>query len=251
MQKKRFYLFLTAALAALFLTIPAFAASKSAQISFGLKAGKASDKIKDSESEEYWSLRQGEMTVTPKKKRTKMTSNMTFSFRALIPASLFRSNGDAIRLNTYLYADSNGKTYSAVSRDFLLMERDKKGTVELSKVNINWQKSKPGKIASLEKKGKYYILTVSNLPVEKKWVDCDDDSNRIAIDTGKTFNVSIGVQYMVNFRKKTNVKILVDELSLKAKKKLAATFDKKDYSGITIQRYNNKTIKAKVVKNPR
>ena len=98
--------------------------------------------------------------------------------------------------------------------------------IRLALVDLVKEKEcKPGKIASYKKSGKYYVITINNMPL-KNTVYKDEKTSKINTKTKYNLGQGIGVTGICT---KTSGYVYVDDLKISGVTTQNITFNKKDY----------------------
>lgn len=146
-----------------------------------------------------------------------------------LPVSLFKEKGDEVCLSTYLdIKTTKGKEIGKLWGVEAYTVRKGNKNVELFK---NGTDGKEKKIKTVKKSGSYYKVTINNQSYQDIiWSDAGKGTK-----VGKYNKNSVVSQgfYMTGLcTKNKNVKVFVDDLSLKSDATYKITFDKKDYRNI-------------------
>ena len=83
--------------------------------------------------------------------------------------------------------------------------------------------------ATFKKSGKYYVITVKNMPYESVYHDSNGKSAKLSSLSGSKFYINQIVSFTGLCSKTKKAALYVDNLSLKAGTTQKITFDKKDY----------------------
>ncbi len=106
----------------------------------------------------------------------------------------------------------------------------------------------PKGMVKLARTGKFYRITIKNLPMENYGSTWNSKGVEIknAINTNKVYDLWADIN-VACFSSKFKGHIYVDDIEFRAKKKLKITFNKDDYEGVTgIYLKNNKTVPIRI-----
>ena len=242
-------LFLTALLSVLLVPETVFASNKAA----GLKVSYFPQSGKEGTADEEWNRNAYQFEVTMKTKTALKKQNYE-SAKILVPASMFKKDGDAISfmLNMSAMTKEKGKY---VTRFYCQSHYWFQFQISDNKTNLSLHDGLSGKEAnvkqyvSVKKKGKYYVLNFKNIPVcrevyDHKLGENDPDWK----PTSEKFFLTPVLFYYCNFGQKGSSYVYLDEVSVKAKKTRTVTFNKVDYPRlIAFNLYNRNNLKVKLV----
>ena len=234
-------LFLTAAM-----SLPVFAASnKAARMNMSFNART------EHGSEEEWDKNTYALGVVLKQE-SKLVNTQKYSARIIIPGDLLGPNRDSIGIGmslTFLKNEKNGQQSivgNIVDRHWFFVENwNGKVTVQVSDHDTG-KNLKNAKYASVKKSGKNYVLTIKNAPLQTTFSGAQGENQKINTKTKYVLVPEIVVTG--NFGEKASGHVDVDELSVKAKKTLTVTFDKKNYENADVYNfYERKPAAAPLV----
>ena len=162
------------------------------------------------------------------KKASKIKKNMKLSVKVYVPASALKKNWDRVYVNTGIDLENskNGKYAGTVSSRYpvILIKDGKKIQVELYD-SVTDRNIKAGKLASCKKSGKYYMITINNMPL-RNVVSKDEKESKI--NTKTKYNIIQGVA-ITGVCSKSSGYIYVDDIKFSGVTTQKITFNKKDY----------------------
>ncbi|MBR1692043.1 MAG: hypothetical protein IJ711_04635 [Lachnospiraceae bacterium] len=178
----------------------------------------------------------------------KPTKSMKMSADVYVPVSALKKDGDNVEINMYVNI-TEGETYIGDVNSKYNFELRKEGKkIVVKKYDPAKDKeSSAGKLASVKKSGKYYVVKLKNIALNKTATQWNEDgtSTQIKIPTGNCWlNGNVEV---IGTCSKSSGYVYADNLQLKAKKTIKITFDKKDYDKKGIWGWHNdKNLKVSV-----
>ena len=153
---------------------------------------------------------------------------MKMSTKAYVPAAALKKNGDTVHVDAWIGLENskNGNYVGDIRTKYtvMLIKDGKKMRVAL------WdpakeKECKPGKTASYKKSGKYYVITINDMPLENV-VYKDEQTSKINTKTKYNLGQGIGVTGTCS---KTSGYVYVDDLKISGVTTQKITFNKKDY----------------------
>lgn len=220
------------------------AANKALQIKVSFNGKRDSDKAYDQNN--Y-------VVTTGYKGTTKLKSGMTFSAKVYVPVAALKKDGDTVHIDNFINLNKKVKKeyqyVGSVNSNYtvMLMKAGKK--IKLARWNISKEKEeKIGNYATYEKSGKYYVITLKNVPLKNKYIDVNGKSKKL--DTSSTFMLSQGVS-VVGTCSKVSGYVYLDNLQIKGTAKTISkiTFNSKDYEWTNAYRSNaGKEVKVSIKK---
>ena len=213
----------------LLLCIPASAKTKS--LVFGIKANEA-------KGADDWGYNVSIMLESSMKAGSKAP---TFSCKIILPKAFLAKN------NTFAIEPGIG-VHTAVSQDndFLgdarrkfqiIVSVNKKGKVSLQLHDDRTDKdTSAGKIAKIKKSGKYYVLTINNLPFDKiidYWDDENEKNIESKFDPKKAYRYEprISIHSWGPLAKKMSGWIYFDKIKVTASKSITVNFKVWNFEG--------------------
>jgi hypothetical protein len=153
---------------------------------------------------------------------------MKLSVKVYVPASALKKNWDRVYVNTGIDLENskNGKYAGTISSRYpvILIKDGKKIQVELYD-SVTDRNIKAGKLASCKKSGKYYMITINNMPL-RNVVSKDEKESKI--NTKTKYNIIQGVA-ITGVCSKSSGYIYVDDIKFSGVTTQKITFNKKDY----------------------
>ena len=153
---------------------------------------------------------------------------MKLSVKVYVPASALKKNWDRVYVNTGIDLENskNGKYAGTISSRYpvILIKDGKKIQVELYD-SVTDRNIKAGKLESCKKSGKYYMITVNNMPL-RNVVSKDEKESKI--NTKTKYNIIQGVA-ITGVCSKSSGYIYVDDIKFSGVTTQKITFNKKDY----------------------
>lgn len=201
----------------------------------------------DKESDETWANNNYAMQAGYKK-ASKIKKNMKMSAKVYVPAAALKKNGDTVHVDAWISLENskNGNYVGDIrSKYTIMLIRDGKKIRVALWDPAKEKEIKPGKTASYKKSGKYYMITINDMPLENT-VYNDEQTSKINTKTKYNLGQGIGVTGTCT---KTSGYVYVDDLKLSGVTTQNITFDKKDYkwhSGWHLDKYQ--TLKVTTVK---
>ena len=240
---------LSAALSVMFLPGTVLAANKAARLKVTYFPEKG-----ENDPDEEWSKNAYQFEVTMKAKTVLAKQNYE-SAKILVPKSMFKKSGDAIQfmLNMSACTKKNGEyvtrfyCQSGLWFEFTIAGKRK----ELHLYDEFSDKMRDAsKYASVKEKGKYYVLTFKNIPVCRRIFDAKlNDNDPKWKPTSAKYYLTPVLFYHCNFSYKGSGYVCLDQVSVKAKKTRAVTFNKVDYPRlVAFNLFKRKNMKVDLVK---
>ncbi len=167
------------------------------------------------------------------KKTNTMKKNMKVSSKVYVPKSAIKKNGDQVHLDVALTAvdfKKGGKKdlLSFTVGKYTVLLCKERGKVKLKKIAGNGKVTSAGKYASFKKSGKYYVVSLKNIPMNNTMSAFDEDCSEVAMDTKKAHTLAVDVS-VTGLCSKTKGYVYVDDITVKAKKTQKIKFNTKDY----------------------
>ena len=192
----------------------------------------------DKESDEAW-MNNNYVMQAGYKKASKIKKNMKMSAKVYVPAAALKKNGDTVIVDAWINLENskNGKYAGEIGAKYQVILSKEGKKIRLALVDLVKEKEcKPGKIASYKKSGKYYVITINNMPL-KNTVYKDEKTSKINTKTKYNLGQGIGVTGICT---KTSGYVYVDDLKISGVTTQKITFNKKDYkwySGWHLDKY--------------
>lgn len=197
------------------------------------------------ESDEAWENNSYTLTAAYKN-TTKLKKNMKASETVYVPVAALKKNGDTVHMDTFVAVSNakSGEWVGDVRSNYTVMLIKEGKKVRLGLWNIAKSKEeKIGKYATVKKSGKYYVVTIKNLPLMNKMYVAEEQIK--AINTKTKYDTALSVN-VTGTCSKTSGYVYADDLKLQAAKTQTITFDKKDYKWLAGW-HKDKELKVKVV----
>lgn len=181
----------------------------------------------DKESDAAW-MNNNYVMQAGYKKASKIKKNMKMSAKVYVPAAALKKNGDTVIVDAWINLENskNGKYAGEIGAKYQVILSKEGKKIRLALVDLVKEKEcKPGKIASYKKSGKYYVITINNMPL-KNTVYKDEKTSKINTKTKYNLGQGIGVTGICT---KTSGYVYVDDLKISGVTTQKITFNKKDY----------------------
>lgn len=181
----------------------------------------------DKESDAAW-MNNNYVMQAGYKKASKIKKNMKMSAKVYVPAAALKMNGDTVIVDAWINLENskNGKYAGEIGAKYQVILSKEGKKIRLALVDLVKEKEcKPGKIASYKKSGKYYVITINNMPL-KNTVYKDEKTSKINTKTKYNLGQGIGVTGICT---KTSGYVYVDDLKISGVTTQKITFNKKDY----------------------
>ena len=164
----------------------------------------------DKESDEAW-MNNNYVMQAGYKKASKIKKNMKMSAKVYVPAAALKKNGDTVHVDAWIGLENskNGNYVGDIRTKYtvMLIKDGKKMRVALWDL-AKEKECKPGKTASYKKSGKYYVITINDMPLENV-VYKDEQTSKINTKTKYNLGQRIGVTGTCS---KTSGYVYVDDL---------------------------------------
>lgn len=183
-------------------------------------------------------------------REAKASKSMKASADIYIPVSALKADGDCVAINLSTGIVQGETFVGDVTPKYGINVYKEGSKVVCKKMDMTkYKESKAGKLASVKKEGKYYIVQLRNIPLQNKatfWKE-DGSFQKVKIPSGTCY--MYGSAEIIGTCSKTSGSIYADNFQLSAGQKLSITFDKKDYDKSSIWGFhNNKEVKLSVAK---
>ena len=143
-------------------------------------------------------------------------------------AAALKKNGDTVHVDAWIGLENskNGNYVGDIRTKYtvMLIKDGKKMRVALWDL-AKEKECKPGKTASYKKSGKYYVITINDMPLENV-VYKDEQTSKI--NTKTKYNLGQGIS-VTGTCSKTSGYVYVDDLKISGVTTQKITFNKKDY----------------------
>ena len=161
------------------------------------------------------------------KKASKVKKNMKISAKVYVPVAALKKDEDTVHVDAWVSLETKKNDFVGDIRTkytVMLIKDGKKMRVAL------WDPAKekelkPGKMASYKKSGKYYVITLNNMPLENV-VYKDEQASKI--NTKSEYNLGQGISITGTCTKSSGY-VYVDDLMISGVTTKKITFNKKDY----------------------
>lgn len=181
----------------------------------------------DKESDEAW-MNNNYVMQAGYKKASKIKKNMKMSAKVYVPAAALKKNGDTVIVDAWINLENskNGKYAGEIGAKYQVILSKEGKKIRLALVDLVKEKEcKPGKTASYKKSGKYYVITINDMPLENV-VYKDEQTSKI--NTKTKYNLGQGIS-VTGTCSKTSGYVYVDDLKISGVTTQKITFNKKDY----------------------
>ena len=181
----------------------------------------------DKESDEAW-MNNNYVMQAGYKKASKIKKNMKMSAKVYVPAAALKKNGDTVIVDAWINLENskNGKYAGEIGAKYQVILSKEGKKIRLALVDLVKEKEcKPGKTASYKKSGKYYVITINDMPLENV-VYKDEQTSKINTKTKYNLGQGIGV---IGTCSRTSGYVYVDDLKISRVTTQKITFNKKDY----------------------
>ena len=126
----------------------------------------------DKESDAAW-MNNNYVMQAGYKKASKIKKNMKMSAKVYVPAAALKKNGDTVHVDAWIGLENskNGNYVWDIRTKYtvMLIKDGKKMRVALWDL-AKEKECKPGKTASYKKSGKYYVITINDMPLKMLFI---------------------------------------------------------------------------------
>jgi hypothetical protein len=185
-------------------------------------------------------------------KPTKLKKNITIDAKIIVPASIFTSEDDELRIIPgFELATADAKDYVCgfVSNYIFYLSKEGKSPILTKQLSNGDKFTAAGTYGSVKKSGNYYVVSLKKVPLYD--ISSSDDSIKLSslVSKGETYMPGVSVLLRGNFKKKVSKKnIYIDDVKLNAASVQTVNFsNKKAYRALHVD-IAGKAGKVKVVK---
>lgn len=162
----------------------------------------------------------------------KLNRKMTLSAKFYIPKAMLKNQGSKINLLPLLICRcSNCPTVYQIWGKYAVVVSKDAGKVKINLYDAKSAPVKTEKTASLKKKGKYYVLTLKNYPMNAKTHEEKGITRSVKVPVSGTYHTDV-LTSMTAMGSAFKGAVYVDDLKLSAKKITKISYDKKDYKKV-------------------
>ncbi len=176
------------------------------------------------------------------KTRSKLTKNMSISNTVYVPVDALKADDSRFDLDYGVHVTSFDKKGNPVWGGFIeakykIVLENHYGYIVMWKEDASndYKPSRVGGFATYKKVGKYYAVTIKNIPL-KDFINVWDENKKTdvpkAINTKKTCLINTNVSFGSQGQKMSKKPIYLTDLTVNAKKTITTNFTKKDYEGV-------------------
>ncbi len=204
------------------------AAEKGAYISVAFDGASWDEKLTPEENDKKGRMNRYEITADVKKK-VKLKNQMTMSFVVYVPVEALEDDFSRVAIDSCV--NVNDKKGGSINAKYGLTLENYYGTVVLVKEDrtSDYARSRAGSIGTVKKTKKYYVVTVTNMPLEDKvsrWDENTQSDKKTAINTKKKTSLSARVFIFGEGQKmKSKKKFYVTGITIDAAKAVTACTD--------------------------
>lgn len=190
------------------------------------------------------------------KEKMKLKKTMYMSAKIYVPQSYFKKNLDEIGFHLDGFAFSrngdNPKGEYAFSSKYWIFIRLTNGKVTIRRYNeLTDKEEKIGSMGTLKKSGKYYVVTMKNVPYKPTAYSIPKSRDNVKYNTSKKYYLIPQIMIWNNVARKGTTDIYIDEVFVTGSKKLGTTFDKKNYEDVMASRRSDREqLKVDIVNTP-